>query len=53
MKASIDKDGLLTVQAETEIEEYALSMWIENTTIPESMVVIYDCGIGQSGAEDW
>ena len=29
MKADISKDGLLTVTAETEMEEYALSKWFD------------------------
>jgi hypothetical protein len=29
MKAILDKDGTLHISAETELESYALSMWIK------------------------
>lgn len=34
MKASISRDGILTVAAESELEAYALKQWIEDN-MPE------------------
>ena len=30
MKAAINKDGLLIIESETELESYALKQWLKN-----------------------
>lgn len=52
MKATIDKDGLLVVTPESELEQFALSVWedaqINGMTHPERLLVIVkECEDGE------
>lgn len=33
MKATINKDGILTIESETELESYALKQWLSNNPV--------------------
>lgn len=33
MKATINKDGMLTIESETELESYALKQWLNNNLV--------------------
>jgi len=40
MIIEIDKDGMLGIKAETQLECYALSKWLEdNKELPKNMIV--------------
>lgn len=38
MRATITQDGCLTIQAETEVEYYALMRWFEHNNMSETRV---------------
>ena len=45
MEVSLDKDGVLTISAETELEQYALRRWcdgfpFENIDTSESSILV-------------
>ena len=39
MKVELDKDGLLSIKAETELESYALSKWVKDNPNNEKILL--------------
>jgi hypothetical protein len=43
VKVAIDRNGVLTVQSETQLESYAIQKWSEGVkNIPDKMCVCWD-----------
>ena len=43
MKAKITKDGMLVIEAETEIEAYALKHWVNENYFDDKMNLLICC----------
>ena len=43
MKARINKNGMLIIEAETEIESYALRHWVNENSFDENMNLLLMC----------